>query len=169
MDKILLSIKGLLVTAIATPWSPLSDIKKVYYGDPIVVPECDMPAIIVHPENTDITMTWSRYDKKNHAISVKLIYNLKAFLGGSDPSKITAVQDSIKKIEDSNENHEIMSNTITWIIQKNVSLPYDNNWTTRHAAELARVTSIAYPFTQNRGFPAYEVIVSVEAIAIGNR
>lgn len=53
MEKVITALKLLLEDAIATPGSALSDIKKVYFGDPQQIPESCQPAITIQPITTE--------------------------------------------------------------------------------------------------------------------
>lgn len=52
MEKVITAIKTLLEASIATPGSALSDIKKVYFGDPQQIPASCQPAITIQPLTT---------------------------------------------------------------------------------------------------------------------
>jgi len=97
---------------------------------------------------------------------VRLIYNAKDFYKSNptDVNKVFAFSKAIKQIEDSN-SQKTLSNTVCGVIQKNSTLPYNSV----NTATLAKVQSVDYTFSDARGFPAYEVVVTVTARAIGNR
>jgi hypothetical protein len=54
-------------------------IKKVYFGDPIKIPEDDLPAIAIQPISSDYKLRGSRYDEKTHTVEIRLISNKKYF------------------------------------------------------------------------------------------
>lgn len=84
--------------------------------------------------------------------------------------KVFAIEDAIAKVEDSNVDHETAELTVCGTIQKNPSLPYvDAGGIERNAAELSKVQSVNYSFSENRGFPTFEVVTTVQVIAIGDR
>lgn len=53
MEKVVIALKTLIEASIATPGSVLSDIKKVYFGDPIQIPVSCQPAITITPISTE--------------------------------------------------------------------------------------------------------------------
>jgi len=75
MDKVLSAVKQLLEASVQQSWSPLSDIKKVYYGDPITVALSDCPALIVRPKSTEYVPRGNQYDQKKYNVEVVLVYN----------------------------------------------------------------------------------------------
>lgn len=171
MDTSITAIKSLLQTAVSASGSPLMDIKKVFYGDPVTIPESDLPALTIEPISTDFVMRGNRYDQKIHHIEIKLVYNAKAYFGqsGIENDKVFAVEDAIQKVGQTNVDHETASNTVCGTIQKNPSLPYKDGTVTRTACEIAQVTSVHYGLRSNRGFHTYEVTVAVKAQSVGDR
>lgn len=84
--------------------------------------------------------------------------------------KVFAIEDAIAKVEDSDVDHGTEEFTVCGTIQKNPSLPYvDAGGIERNAAELAKVRSVNYSFSENRGFPTFEVVTTIEVTAIGDR
>lgn len=79
MKNVILAIKELLEASVAESGSPLSDIKKVFFGDPMIIPESDLPAIAIQPVSTDYVMRGSRYDQKQHTVEIRLVYNQKQY------------------------------------------------------------------------------------------
>lgn len=249
MDKILQAIKQLLESSVQQSWSPLSDIKKIYYGDPITVALWDCPALIVRPRSTEYTPRGNQYDQKKCNVEIVLVYNQSTYFGsykgtaytiidatratgtstlqtsiphtllvgqtvtitGVDPAgyngtyvvtgvpsadEITvaktsdpwayvsgwsarhddttivyAVKDSIEKIENNNAlpSFETAPYTVAGTIQSNCLLPYNDGVNTYNTASFASVRSVDYVFSSNRGFPAYEVIVALDATTVDQR
>lgn len=84
---------------------------------------------------------------------------------------VFAVKDSINKIEnnDALPSFETEQYTVTWTIQKNPTLPYNDGLNTYATAVFASVRNVDYIFSNNRWFPAYEVIVGADATVVDNR
>lgn len=246
MQTVVSAIKSLLDASVVTSGSPLSDIKKVFFGDPVLIPENDLPAIAVQPVSTEYEMRGSRYDQKLHTIEIRLVYNAKQYFGKSiwsgqaitagafssgsinftstahglsagdnvivsgitpeafnwtfkvasvsdsdhfavsklvDPwiyvsgwsvskatvDKVFAVEDAIQKVELTNVDHSTAALSVCGTIQSNSSLPYSDGAMTRNAAEIAKIRSVNYSFSENRWFPTFEVVTTVEAKVIGDR
>ena len=108
-------------------------------------------------------------------MTITLVYNQKTYYRGiigdpsMDPEKVYAVEDSINKIEKTGTDRDTAPLTVCGTIQRNTSLPYDDGGTTRNAADIAQVLSVEYLFSRDRGFPTYEVAVTVQARLIGDR
>ena len=171
MEQSIIAIKQLLATSVSKNTSPLSDIRKVFFGDPMTIPESDLPALAIQPISTDYTMRGSRYDEKLQNIEIRLVYNAKAYFGQSalENDKVFAVEDAMKKVEMSNDDHETTAFTVCGTIQKNPTLPYTDGGNTFNACEIAQVTNVNYALSTNRGFPTYEVTTTVKIRAIGDR
>lgn len=107
MQKVLYALKEALENTVANPLSPLHDVKTVFFGDPVLIPEDNLPALIVHPLSTAYTMRGSRYDQKTHSILVSLVYNQKMYfdknIGGA--KAVTAASWSSGAISFSVTNH----------------------------------------------------------------
>lgn len=249
MEKVLLAAKQLLENSIVQSWSPLSTIKRVYFGDPIMIPLSSLPALIVRPKSTQYTPRWSQYDQKQYNFEILLVYNQSSYYWSykwselnissaswlawiatittstthdifvwsdvtilsidptaynwtykvtgvpsstsfeiaiatnpwsyvswwkarkDDVTTVFAVKDSITKVEnnDALPSFETEQYTVTWTIQKNPTLPYNDGLNTYATAVFASVRSVDYVFSNNRWFPAYEVIVTADATVVDNR
>jgi len=165
MDLVILAIQQLLKKAILLTESNLSDIKNVYYWDPINIPQSSLPALVINPTNSEYIQRGSRYDQKNHSIEIKLIHNAKSFFSENpEIEKVAIIQDSIKKIENT-FNFETVDNSICGIIEKNFQLPY--NW--NNTCQLAKILSVNYNLFNTRLFPTYEVIILLSVNVVWNR
>lgn len=172
MEKPIAAIQQLIKTAIQEEWSPLADIKKVYFGDPVLIPESSMPAITIAPKTEWYIRRWSRYDQKSYTIEIRLVYNQKLFYGKWDNAeKVFIVDDCMKKVWQVNNDLQSVSwNTICWIIQKNYNLPFtEEDESISYTATDAHVNTVNYQLTQLRWYPTYEAIVQVQATLIGDR
>lgn len=177
MDAIIEAIVQLLQTAVKEAQSPLRVVRAIYDGDPVTLPESNMPAMIVHPDTSDWNRgsSGSRYDNKSHRLTITLVYNQKMVLGSiaADSANVfrtKAVREAISMMEKAGTDHATAHNSVAGIIQSNPSLPYTaEDGTVKNACELAWFTGVRYEFTRNRGFPAFEVTGSVDATVIGDR
>lgn len=83
MDKILFALQQKIGEAVQQQniagVGPLKDIKAVYYGDPVQIPEANLPAIAIQPTDTEYTLRGSRYDQKECSVEVRLVINKKDF------------------------------------------------------------------------------------------
>jgi hypothetical protein len=79
MNEIINAIKQLLETSVAQTGQPLDDILRVYNGDPIRVPNENLPCLIIKRGNTEYVMRGSRYDEKIHNVQIILLYNQSQF------------------------------------------------------------------------------------------
>jgi len=89
MESAIKAVKQLLETAIEQPDSPLADIKRVYFGDPIKIPEKMLPAITVQPVVDEVVLRGSRYDQKNGTIEVRIVFNQSDYYNSEEKGTLT--------------------------------------------------------------------------------
>lgn len=160
------AIQEILKAAVADESSPLNWIKKVYFGDPVIIPESSLPALCVIPKSDEYDRRWSRYDQKEHIIEIRLVYNQKSYFGKSqsDPENVFVVEDALLKIGEVS-SHSTDALTVCWLIQQHPTLQY--SWW--YASEDCRVLSVTYELTEMRWYNTYEAIVQVRVTVIGDR
>lgn len=90
MEKVITALKTLLEETIATPGSRLSDIKKVYFGDPMQIPASCQPAITIQPITTEVQDKGPGLAKKIHTVELRLIYNQRQYYGQNESAVQTA-------------------------------------------------------------------------------
>jgi len=88
MENIILAIKQLLENAIIAVDSPLAEIKQVYFGDPINIPEKMLPVITIQPISDTFTAVSNCDDEKISNIEVKVIFNQKDYYANNQNSAI---------------------------------------------------------------------------------
>jgi len=81
MHQTILAIKDALEAQ--TVSGPLQRVKRVYYGDPILIPETSLPAICILPQASSLSSRGTKYDQTDMQIRVKLVQNLKQDMGAS--------------------------------------------------------------------------------------
>jgi len=171
MKKVLETLQTLIKSEVSNQISlcewPLQTIRKVYFGDPILIPEIDLPAISIAPKQSAYILRWSRYDQKIFNFEVRIIENKKSFYNKTNPTqdRVDIVEAMIDKAETLSWN-EVLWTSLCWIIQKNICLS-DNDWV--RVAENLKVENVNYSFNESRGFPTYEAIISVTCTVVWNR
>ncbi len=128
-----------------------------------------MPCVTVNPSGTNYTNRGTRYDQKEHVIEIRLIYNAKDIFNkpydvATEPT-VHAIQEAVKTTEIQNSDLETTAACIIGLIRKNQQLPDGGSKT----CEGITVNSVAYQRTEERKFPAYEVIIGLTAVQVGNR
>lgn len=85
MDEAILGILDILQDAqtAAGSTAPIKKINGFYYGDPILIPASNLPAIVVMPVTDNVTARGVGYDQSDIRIRIKLIQDLKAELGNT--------------------------------------------------------------------------------------
>lgn len=163
MDKILNAIQDLLVDNKPT------GVKDVIKGDPQKIPESSMPAITIMPVGTDYIKRGTQYDQKVHTVNLRLVYNAKDIVGKTyaDPAKpvVHKIEESIAITETTNSDLETTNASIVGLLQQNHTLPNAGVPT----CQTSHVVSIKYEDRNVRGFPTYEVLVTLQATVVANR
>lgn len=90
MEEAILALKQLLESAINETDSPLEDVQRVYFGDPILIPQNLLPAITLMPIETEYSLRGTRYDEKTGQIEVRIVYNQKDYYEKNENTAITA-------------------------------------------------------------------------------
>lgn len=83
MDRLIEGIIYNLKQSKAGTSSPLSDITRLYFGDPKIIPERLFPVICVMPMSTEYESFGTEYDKKRSSVQIRLIYNQKNFFNNN--------------------------------------------------------------------------------------
>jgi hypothetical protein len=151
-------------------------VKSVYWGDPVKIPESDLPAFVVMPISSDYTRRGSRYDQKLHTVEIRLVYNMRSYAqSGSivdDVRKVNSIEQAMRIVEQtSGTTMGTQIDTLCGLIQANPTLTFlpKLSETSQVASVDSKVRRVNYVFNSARGFPTFEVIVSIETRAIGDR
>lgn len=133
----------------------------------------------------DITIEWSNPEWYNGTYKVATVTNSTTFtyskpvnpgayvsgasVYGDNIEIVNKVMEAIERTEESNDEMETIQYTICGTIQKNQDLLYNDGVSTYKTASRAKVKNVSYLFSQIRGFPSYEVVTTVEVLAIWDR
>lgn len=89
MDNIITAIIAILKDAQAAhPTELIAGIKEIYYGDPVLVPESELPVLIIDPKSSSTTTRGTEYDTTDATIAIKLVQSIKATINPSKDGKI---------------------------------------------------------------------------------
>lgn len=136
MHKIVEEIRKMLKTRVSeaknteNPLWRFSEIRSVYFGDPITMTKWSLPALAVQPISSDFSRRGSRYDQKTHTIEIRLIYDVEDYFNVQSFEKIlitwfTWLWNSSARYTSDIQNDVVVGTTITldWF------LPEEHNWT----------------------------------------
>jgi hypothetical protein len=159
-DNVIEAIRTLLKNKIQTATKPINLIKKVYYGDPVLIPTADMPSICVLPGTNETSARGSRIDNRSGSITIKLVFNIKDDMGGNDPEKIAWTQKAVKIMEEM-DGGKYHAESIMGFLR--------NDPTLGGTVEMITANAIEYAFEGKRESPTYEATMKVNFIAVGDR
>lgn len=118
MNEVITSIQSLLSS---TLWSTY---KKYYYGEIKVPNQAMMPFVEVVPITSNITNrgTWGMLNNE-FTIQVNVKTTLKKYLQqNTNVTKLSHIEDLVKKIEERNADWTIKSDTVLWVLHDNLQL-----------------------------------------------
>ncbi len=163
MDKVLRALQTILLN------QNITGVKKIIYGDPIKIPEDDMPCITLNPVSTEYINRGNEYDEKHHAVDIKLVYNAKAIFqktyASSTKPTVHAIEEAIGITEKTNASLETQSDSIMGVLRKNQTLSVLGV----KSADAIYTSNITYQTKDDRAFPSYEVTLSILVVQIANR
>ena len=165
MKKAIDALKEILQESVETVWSPLENIKAVYWGDPVNVPLSSLPCIIIRPDSTDFTRRWSRYDQKERTITVIIRFSLKEYFDSTEDFKVNIAEECISMTGDEDSDHQTAPLTVCGTIQNNPSLQY-TGW---NAVTDSRVLRVEYAPSTVTWNPLYESIITIALKTVGDR
>lgn len=133
------------------------DIKVIYDGDPIMIPEVDMPCLIVSAPSSFTDYLNTRDDETTTSIEISLVMNMKQYVGEG------AAQHTAEKcareimIERVKSNNAYMEDTVVGAIRKHLS------GNTEYAPLLSNFT-LNFGTGSERENPTYEAQLSFSAL-----
>ncbi len=162
-------IKEILTAAqaAAQPTDAMSLVKSIFFGDPIIIPESMLPAIVVHPGTSNVTSRGTQMDQEDATIIIKLVQNLKDTLGASeiDSQNVKMTEIALDIFEERDSNDTIKPVTIIGALRKQPEIPYQGKSTCQWNGAF----NTAYSFTDSRGYVAFETNMSILAKTISDR
>lgn len=161
MHQTILAIKDALEAQ--TVSGPLQRVKRVYYGDPILIPETSLPAICILPQASSLSSRGTKYDQTDIQIRVKLVQNLKQDMGASgDNVKLAENAVSMMETRDTQGN---LTGGILYAIRADPLMSLGGQPTVTWSGNI----DIDYSFTDIRGYIAYECTATTSFKLIHNR
>jgi len=163
-DNVILSIKQLIETAKTTATKHLKDIKIVYYGDPVIIPQSNMPCFCIIPGRVNNTGRGSRYDNNAGNVKIKLVFNIKDDMGGTQQDKIGFTEKAVKIMEEKTAG-KYDPQSIMGILRANPLLPYNGS----DSIQNMNSVNIEYNFEGKRETPTYEATMTIDFLGITDR
>ncbi len=184
MDKVIEAFVERIRALAANPASPLyynvaspsatpHGIRAVFFGDPDQIPLSDLPAVVIQPDETSYPAGYSRMDKKQHKVEVRIVDNLRNYSESvnQDARKVQSLYTMVQQMEGTDNNQQTLGTTIAGQIRGNIIMPYSTSLPTGagNAAILVEGPIIQYRFNISRGFPTFEVIGTFTVTSQGDR
>lgn len=139
--------------------SPIKDVKAFFFGDPVLIPNSQLPAVVVMPDGEEVTARGTAYDQADSRIRVKLVQSVKGLLGqnSADPENVAMAENAIRIFEARNADGSLSAYSVIGALRSDPSLKYQGKST----ADWNGAYSMDYGFTDVRGFVAFETSLSM--------
>lgn len=168
MDEAILGILEILEAAKTSAGStaPIKKINGFYYGDPILIPASNLPAIVVMPVSDSVTARGTAYDQSDIRIRIKLVQNLKDEMGNTAAVYNSGLtKNAVDLFQERDENRKLKPESIVGAMRSKPGLPYNGvksvDWDGQY--------NITYDFTEIRGYIAFESNLNIMAKIISDR
>jgi len=96
-------------------------IKSYYFGDPLLIPASNLPAIIVSKKSSNISHGATGLDNADKVYTVKLVFNKKDELG-KNPNEVAIQRTMADIIEGVDTSGNWVSNSIMGVLRKYFTL-----------------------------------------------
>ena len=96
-------------------------IKYIYIGDPTAIPASCLPALILNPVRTNISLLDSARDNNTYNISISLVIDARQYLNAT-PDKMVGTDFLMETMEGEDSAGALNVKTILSIIRKNLNL-----------------------------------------------
>ncbi len=164
-EYVILAIKQLLDAAIAAATTqPIKGIQIVYYGDPVVIAQSNMPCLCIIPGSAQAAPRGSRYDNRTGEVKIKLVFSVKDDIWGANQDIIGWTQKAVQIIEKM-DGQKYHAESIMGILRANQGLPYNGNDT----VQTTQAVNVEYRFENQRGWPTFEATITVQYLAVWDR
>lgn len=160
MEPLILAIIDILKAAreAAPDTAPIKRVKRVFFGDPLIVAASDLPALVVMPVSQAVTARGTVLDQADATVKVKLVQTVKDSLGGDDPETSGMVRDAVRTFEDRDDSGKIAAWSVVGALRAKPRLTYGDG---QSAVDWSGNYAVEYAFTAERGFVAFETSLAI--------
>lgn len=96
-------------------------IKYIYIGDPLLIPNSCLPALIINPLRTETSKADNARDRHNHSIQIALVIDAKQYLGAT-PDKMIGSDFLMSTMGGEDSTGALDVKTILSLVRKNLNL-----------------------------------------------
>lgn len=96
--------------------------KSFYDGDPGVIPEANLPAIVVEKNDDDTRGGPTGKDRVEEEITIKVVYNQKDDWSNNDPNTDLTRRKIRKIVEERDDNGTWLPHTIKGLLRRNLTM-----------------------------------------------
>lgn len=144
----LTKLKDIIRTNIGT-----GKVKKVFIGDPAMIPESQLPCIAIVPVSTETNVADTGRDKNTFNIDIVAIENIKNYFGKT-PDEMIGIKALVDIMEERNSSGTLQSDTVLYQLRDNLTL--GDNW------QIDNLSTIEYS-RAGEGRPRPEQLITIEA------
>ena len=160
VNKIAEIIEAKINTAPST--SILKRVKRVYRGDPIIIPQSSLPAVTIRALQSGITWRGNIMDNRLEKYQIRLVFDIRDFLGDSNIKTVKWEKEATDFFLEENENDNCLKDScIVSILRKNISL--DNE------VQLQTDLALKNEYTDARNYLAFESTLDFNVLVVARR
>lgn len=136
-------------------------IKRYFQGDPIMIPESNLPAMAIAKDETRVGPLSNSEDEYNIAMTITVVTSIRAELN-DDKTLQPGIAQLYDIIEGRNADYTLKSNSVLNILRTNINVDTANNLRT----DLGSITRVNYGLTVGKRAPeAWAVEATIEFMA----
>lgn len=160
VDKIAEIIENKIASA--PVWSLLSKVKRVYRGDPIIIPKASLPAVTVRALESNITWRGNIMDNRLERYQIRLVFDVRDFFGNSDIKTVAFEKESTNFfVEEEATTNQLLETCIVWILRKNLQLDAE--------VQLQTDLNLKNEYTNARDYLAFESTLDFNVLVVAKR
>ena len=146
----------------ASAWSVLSKIKNVYRGDPLIINQSSLPALIVRTPNAQVTARDNNRDTRVYNMQIRYVYNIRDKMGNPNQKNNAFEVDANNMfIAEVDANGCLSDDCIVKILRDDEAI--------RAIGKIQTNFSVIWEYTDVRGYLSFESSLNFDIIQIGCR
>lgn len=141
---------------------PLTKIKKVFKGDPVLIPTSSLPALTIRATAWNITARGTQYDNRVYNVQIRYIYDIRQTFNSWDGEAV-----EFEKIAN---NIFIQEKATSWDLEDFcLAQILRKDQTLGAICKVSNDLNVNAEYTQLRGYLAYEVAATFTITNVWNR
>jgi len=142
--------------------SILANVKRVYRGDPIIIPKSSLPAVTVRSLESAITWRGNIMDNRLENYQIRIVFDVRDFFGNSDIKTVAWEKEATNFFVEENASDNSLKDTcIVKILRENLSLDAE--------VQLQTNLNLKNEYTNARDYLAFESTLNFSTLVVAKR